>query len=48
MVRSSRGITRDLTYAHSAATRGGRAVIRLLENTTGRLRLIRRAAGYED
>ncbi len=44
---SRRHIARDITYAHSAATRGGRAVIRLMENTTGRLRLIKRADGYE-
>jgi len=42
-----RHIARDITYAHSAATKGGRAVIRLMENTTGRLRLIKRADGYE-
>ncbi len=42
-----RHIARDITYATSAATRGGRAMIRLLENTTGRLRLIRQARGYE-
>jgi putative hemolysin len=42
-----RHIARDISYAHSARTRGGRAVIRLMENTTGRLRLIRRADGYE-
>ncbi|WP_372884854.1 lysophospholipid acyltransferase family protein [Shimia sp.] len=40
-------VTRDISYAHSAETRGGRAVIRVLENATGRLRLIRRAQGYE-
>ena len=40
--------TRDISYAYSAETRGGRAVIRTLENATGRLRLIRRAAGYQD
>ncbi|MDC0656565.1 lysophospholipid acyltransferase family protein [Leisingera sp. SS27] len=38
---------RDISYAHSASTRAGRAVIRLMENSTGRLNLIRRAAGYE-
>lgn len=43
-----RQVARDITYAHSAETRGGRAVIRLMENTTGRLRLIKRADGYED
>lgn len=40
-------IARDITYAHSASSKSGRAVIRLLENTTGRLQLIRRADGYE-
>ncbi|WP_299416463.1 lysophospholipid acyltransferase family protein [uncultured Sulfitobacter sp.] len=39
---------RDLSYAWSAQTRSGRAVIRLMENATGRMRLIRRARGYED
>ncbi|WP_295311996.1 lysophospholipid acyltransferase family protein [Roseobacter sp.] len=41
-------IARDISYSYSAATRGGRALIRLMENSTGRLRLIRRAAGYEN
>lgn len=40
-------VTREISYAHSAATRGGRALIRVLENTTGRLGLIKRAEGYE-
>jgi putative hemolysin len=44
---NTRHIARDISYAHSAATRGGRAMIRLMENTTGRLRLIKRARGYE-
>ncbi len=43
-----RNVTRDISYAHSAETKSGRAVIRLMENTTGRLRLIKRARGYED
>lgn len=43
----SKDVTRDISYAHSAATRGGRAMIRIMENATGRLRLIRRAKGYE-
>ena len=42
-----RNVTQDISYAHSAESRGGRAVIRLMENTTGRLSLIRRARGYE-
>lgn len=40
-------IARDISYTYSAQTRGGRAVIRAVENATGRLRLIRRAAGYD-
>lgn len=44
---SRRHIARDITYANSAETKGGRAMIRLMENTTGRLRLIKRANGYE-
>ncbi len=41
-------VARDISYAHSAATKGGRALIRIMENTTGRIRLIRRADGYAD
>lgn len=40
-------VVREISYAHSAQTKGGRAVIRAVENATGRLKLIRRAAGYE-
>jgi putative hemolysin len=40
-------VAREISYSYSAQTRGGRAVIRVLENATGRLRLIRRAEGYE-
>ena len=43
----SRQVARDITYAHSASTKPGRAVIRAIENTTGRLRLIKRASGYQ-
>ncbi|KEJ89483.1 acyltransferase [Sulfitobacter donghicola DSW-25 = KCTC 12864 = JCM 14565] len=39
---------RDISYAWSAETRGGRAVIRLMENSTGRGRLLKRARGYEE
>lgn len=39
---------RDISYSWSAETKGGRTVIRMMENTTGRLRLIKRARGYED
>lgn len=45
---SRRQIARDISYAHSASSKSGRAVIRLMENTTGRLRLIKRADGYEE
>lgn len=37
----------DISYSHSAASKGGQALIRLMENTTGRLKLIKRAQGYE-
>lgn len=40
-------VVRDISYAHSAETRSGRIMIKLMENTTGRMRLIRRADGYE-
>jgi putative hemolysin len=44
---AQRHIVRDISYAPSARSRSGRAVIRVLENATGRLSLIRRAEGYE-
>ncbi|WP_136441400.1 lysophospholipid acyltransferase family protein [Pacificoceanicola onchidii] len=40
-------IARDISYSHSAASPGGRRLIRLMENATGRIGLIKRAAGYE-
>lgn len=43
-----RQIARDISYASSAASKGGRALIRILENVTGRLGLIRRANGYQE
>ena len=39
--------TREISYAHSASSRPGRALIRVMENATGRISLIRRAEGYE-
>jgi Putative hemolysin len=45
--RLAGGVARDITYAHSARTKSGQAVIRTLENATGRLALMRRAEGYE-
>ncbi|MGI1661267.1 lysophospholipid acyltransferase family protein [Palleronia sp. KMU-117] len=43
-----RDVARDISYAHSAQTRGGRVVIRVVENATGRIGLIRQARGYGD
>ncbi len=43
----NRQATREISYAHSAQTKPGRALIRVMENATGRIRLIKRAAGYE-
>ncbi|WP_417257617.1 lysophospholipid acyltransferase family protein [Celeribacter sp.] len=43
---SARQVARDISYASSAKSRSGRTLIRAMENVTGRLRLIRRAAGY--
>ena len=40
-------VARDISYAHSARSRGGRVVIRTMENLTGRMRLIKRAVGYD-
>ena len=43
-----RAVAREISYASSAASRGGRAMIRVMENATGRLALIKRADGYDD
>jgi putative hemolysin len=48
MSLNTRKIAREISYADSVKTRSGRTVVRLLENTTGRLRLMKRAKGYED
>ncbi|MBT8475634.1 MAG: acyltransferase, partial [Alphaproteobacteria bacterium] len=42
-----RQVARDISYASSARTKGGRALIRVLENITGRIKLIKRADGYD-
>lgn len=47
VVMTKARIVRDISYSGSARTRGGRILIRALENATGRLGLIRRARGYE-
>ncbi|MEL6599696.1 MAG: lysophospholipid acyltransferase family protein [Pseudomonadota bacterium] len=44
---SSRKIVREISYANSAQTRAGRAMIRTVENLTGRVRLIKMAKDYE-
>ena len=41
-----RGVAREISYASSASTLAGRAVIRSVENLTGRLSLIRMAGDY--
>ena len=46
-MRTDRQIARDISYSYSAQTKGGRAMIRTMENLTGRISLIKRAAGYE-
>ena len=46
-MRRDHHIARDISYAHSAQTRGGRAMIRTMETLSGRIRLIKRAHGYE-
>lgn len=46
--KMDRDVAREISYAGSARSRGGRALVRLLENATGRIGLIRRARGYEE
>ena len=38
---------REISYAYSAQTFSGKAFIKILENVTGRISLIKRAQGYE-
>ena len=40
-------VAREISYAHSATSRSGAVLIRVMENVTGRLGLIRKALGYE-
>ncbi|NVO23614.1 lysophospholipid acyltransferase family protein [Donghicola mangrovi] len=42
-----REVAREISYSTSVPSKGGQALIRLMENVTGRLGLIRRAMGYE-
>ena len=46
-MHQDRHIARDISYSYSAQSKGGRAMIRTMENLTGRIRLIKRAQGYE-
>ena len=46
-MKHNRQTARDISYAYSARTYSGRAVIKILENITGRIGLIRKAKGYE-
>ncbi|WP_368183687.1 lysophospholipid acyltransferase family protein [Aestuariibius sp. HNIBRBA575] len=46
--KADRQVARDISYASSASSRGGRALIRTIENATGRLQLIKRVQGYSD
>ena len=39
-------VVKEITYAHSASSKGGRAVIKIMENMTGRISLLKRAQGY--
>lgn len=47
MTRQQRHAAREISYAHGAQTRGGRMMIRAMENASGRVGLIKRADGYE-
>ena len=38
---------KHISYAHAAQTRSGWAVIRVMENVTGRTRMLRRARGFQ-
>lgn len=43
----SRHVAREISYASAARSKTGRVLVRAVENATGRLRLIKRAEGYE-
>lgn len=47
-LQHERQVARDISYASSAQTRSGRVLIRMMENATGRLGLIKRVRGYGD
>ena len=43
----TRSAARDISYATSVRSRPARVLVRTVENATGRLKLIKRAEGYE-
>lgn len=45
---NERQIARDISYASAVGSRGARALVRVMENATGRLKLIRKAKGYSE
>ncbi|WP_394177851.1 lysophospholipid acyltransferase family protein [Yoonia maritima] len=47
MAKKEREVARDISYATSVKGRGSRALVRAMENATGRLQLIRKARGYD-
>lgn len=46
--RTMSEIARDVTYSFAASTRAGKAVIKSIENLTGRPRLLKLAKGYQE
>lgn len=46
-IREQAQIAKEISYAHSAQSKGGRAVIKIMENMTGRIGLLKRAKGYQ-
>ena len=47
-MKHQRQVTREISYAPSVQNKAGRVLVRVLENSTGRLKLIKRANGYEN
>ncbi|WP_106744455.1 lysophospholipid acyltransferase family protein [Yoonia maritima] len=47
MAKKEREVARDISYATSVKGRGSRTLVRVMENATGRLQLIRKARGYD-
>jgi putative hemolysin len=48
MPQATGAAPREISYSFSAQSRAGKALIRSIENATGRLRLLRMALGYEN